>query len=431
VVGLLERYFGELVDYGFTASMEDDLDDIASGRAEALPWLTRFYFGEDQAPPKVPSTNGAAGNGAAGNGPAGNRGAPKASTNGHTADGAQLGGDTGRLGLKAAVAVHLGEIDAREINSIPLGSDAQGREIVVRVGRYGPYVQRDEERASIPEDLSPDELTLERAGAMLEAPSGDRELGTDPASGEPVYVKAGRFGPYVQVGELVDGAKKPRTSSLFASMAPATLTFEQALQLLSIPRVVGLDPSSGEEITALNGRYGPYVKRGTDTRSLTSEEQLLTVSLEEALAVFAQPKTRRGRTPAGPLRELGADPETGLPMVVRDGRFGPYVTDGTTNASLRRGDEVESLTLERAAELLAERRAAGPSTRGRKRATAKKAAPKKAAATKRPAKKAAAKKTTAKKTAAKKPTTMNVAATMTAPSTAPPGTADPGLPEAD
>jgi DNA topoisomerase-1 len=420
VVGLLERYFGELVDYGFTASMEDDLDDIASGRAEALPWLTRFYFGEDQVPPKVSSTNGAAGNGAA----------AKVSTNGHAVDGVQLGGDTGRLGLKAAVAVHLGEIDAREINSIPLGVDALGREIVVRVGRYGPYVQRDEERASIPEDLSPDELTLERAGVMLEAPSGDRELGTDPKSGEPVYVKAGRFGPYVQAGELVDGAKKPRTASLFASMSPATLTLEQALQLLSIPRVIGTDPSSGEEITALNGRYGPYVKRGTDTRSLTSEEQLLTVSLEEALAVFAQPKTRRGRTPAGPLRELGADPETGLPMVVRDGRFGPYVTDGTTNASLRRGDEVEALTLERAAELLAERRAAGPSTRGRKRAPAKRAAakktaPKKAAATKRPAKRAAAKKAAAKTTAKK------VAATMTAPPTVAPGTADPGLPEAD
>jgi DNA topoisomerase I len=417
VVGLLERYFGELVDYGFTASMEDDLDDIASGRAEALPWLTRFYFGENQAPPEQPSTNGSAANGAA----------PKAATNGHAtndqaAGGAQLGGDTGRLGLKAAVAVHLGEIDAREINSIPLGTDAEGREIVVRVGRYGPYVQREDERASIPEDLSPDELTLERAGAMLEAPSGDRELGTDPDSGEPVYVKAGRFGPYVQAGEIVDGGPKPRTASLFASMSPATVTYEQALQLLSIPRVVGTDPSSGEEITALNGRYGPYVKRGSDTRSLTSEEQLLTVSLDEALAVFAQPKTRRGRAPAGPLRELGADPETGLEMVVRDGRFGPYVTDGTTNASLRRGDEVESITLERAGELLAERRAAGPSTRGRKRTSAKKAAPKKAAAAKRPAKKAAAKKPAAKRVAAKTKATSKAAA---------PTSADPGPPGTD
>jgi DNA topoisomerase-1 len=411
VVGLLERYFGELVDYGFTASMEDDLDDIANGRAEALPWLTRFYFGADQAPPTKPSANGSGTNGAA----------PKAASNGRAADGAQLGGDTGRLGLKAAVAVHLGEIDAREINSIPLGTDAEGREIVVRVGRYGPYVQRDEERASIPEDLSPDELTIERAEAMLEAPSGDRELGTDPDSGEPIYVKAGRFGPYVQAGEIAEGAAKPRTASLFASMSPATLTYEQALELLSIPRVVGADPSSGEEITALNGRYGPYLKRGTDTRSLTSEEQLLTVGLDEALAVFAQPKARRGRAAAGPLRELGADPETGLAMVVRDGRFGPYVTDGTTNASLRRGDEVESITAERAGELLAERRAAGPSTRGRKRATAKKSAPKKAAATKRPAKKAAAKKAVARKAPAKTKAPSKAAA---------PTSADPGPPAA-
>jgi DNA topoisomerase-1 len=199
------------------------------------------------------------------------------------------------------------------------------------------------------------------------------------------------------------------------------------LQLLSIPRVVGLDPSSGEEITALNGRYGPYVKRGTDTRSLTSEEQLLTVSLDEALAVFAQPKTRRGRTPAGPLRELGADPETGLPMVVRDGRFGPYVTDGTTNASLRRGDEVDSITLERAGELLAERRAAGPSTRARTRVGAKKAAPTKSAATKRPAKKTAAKKAATKKTAGKR-----VAAKTRAPSkAAAPSSVDPGPPGTD
>ncbi|HXQ18666.1 MAG TPA: type I DNA topoisomerase [Acidimicrobiales bacterium] len=410
VVGLLERYFGELVDYGFTASMEDDLDEIASGRAEALPWLTRFYFGEDQALPKKPSTNGSA--------PA-NGAAPRASTNGSAgSETVQLGGDTGRLGLKAAVAVHLGEIDAREINSIPLGTDPDGREIVVRVGRYGPYVQRDEERASIPEDLSPDELTLEKAGAMLEAPSADRELGLDPETGEPVYVKAGRFGPYVQAGEIVDGAPKPRTASLFASMSPATLTYEQALELLSIPRRVGTDPGSGQEITALNGRYGPYLKRGTDTRSLTSEEQLLTVTLDEALAVFAQPKTRRGRAPAGPLRELGADPDTGLPMVVRDGRFGPYVTDGTTNASLRRGDDVDSITLERAAELLAERRAAGPAKRGR----AKRAAPKKAGA-KKATKKAPARKAPARKAAPKK----------TAPSlkAAAPTSADPGPPAGD
>ena len=184
-------------------------------------------------------------------------------------------------------------------------------------------------------------------------------LGTDPESGLAVLVKAGRFGPYVQLGEATEGGPKPKTASLFATMSPATLTFEEALDLLRIPRVVGVDPETGEEIVAHNGRFGPYVKRGSDTRSLTSEEQLLTVTLDEARAVFAQPKPRRGRTAAGPLRELGADPETGLPMVLRDGRFGPYVTDGTTNASLRRGDEVETITVERAAELLAERRAAG------------------------------------------------------------------------
>ena len=184
-------------------------------------------------------------------------------------------------------------------------------------------------------------------------------LGTDPETGLPVQVKAGRFGPYVQLGELVDGGPKPRTSSLFASMSPATLTFEQALELLRIPRVVGTDPATGEEIVAHNGKFGPYLKKGTDTRSLLTEDQLLTVTVDEALALFAQPKTR-GRNAKGPLREMGTDPDTGLPMVVKDGRFGPYVTDGTTNASLRRGDDVESLTVERAAELLAERRAAGP-----------------------------------------------------------------------
>jgi DNA topoisomerase I len=406
VVGLLERYFGDLVDYGFTASMENDLDEIAEGREEALPWLTRFYFGAEHTPGAAP-TNGSA-NAAVSANPA-------------------LGGDTGRLGLKAAVAVHLGEIDAREINSIPLGTGEDGREIVVRVGRYGPYVQRDEERASIPEDLSPDELTLERANEMLEAPSGDRELGIDPESGEPIFVKAGRFGPYVQVGELVDGGHKPRTASLFSTMSPDTLTFEQALELLSIPRLVGADPSSGEEITALNGRYGPYLKRGTDTRSLTSEEQLLTVSLDEAVAIFAQPKTRRGgKTPAGPLRELGADPETSLPMVLREGRFGPYVTDGTTNASLRRGDEVDSITPERAAELLAERRAAGPSTRRR----AKKAPAKKATAKKAPAKKtakSAGKKAPARTAAAKKAGATRATARLAAS----PNSADPRPPDTE
>ncbi|HYA68527.1 MAG TPA: type I DNA topoisomerase, partial [Acidimicrobiales bacterium] len=253
VVGLLERYFSELVDYGFTASMEDDLDEIAQGEREALPWLSDFYFG------------------------AGANGAPA------------------ELGLKDSVAAHLGEIDARQVNSIPIGTDAEDRDIVVRVGRYGPYLQRGEERASIPEDLPPDELTIERAEELLHAPSGDRELGTDPATGLVVYAKAGRFGPYIQLGELGEGTEKPRTASLFKTMSLETLNLEDALELLLLPRTVGIDPASGEEIIALNGRFGPYLKKGTDTRSLESEEELLTVTLDQALALFAQPKTRRGR----------------------------------------------------------------------------------------------------------------------------------------
>ena len=220
-------------------------------------------------------------------------------------------------------------------------------------------------------------------------------LGTDPESGLDVQVKAGRFGPYVQMGEVVDGGEKPRTASLFSSMDPATLTFEQALELLRIPRTVGTDPDTGEEVVAHNGRFGPYLKRGSDTRSLGSEEQLLTVTLDEARALFAQPKQRRGRTAAAPLRELGTDPSTNLPVVVKEGRFGPYVTDGTTNASLRKGDTVEAIDMERASELLAERRAAGPSTRKKKAAKKKAPAKKKAAAKKAPAKKTAAAKKTA------------------------------------
>jgi DNA topoisomerase-1 len=305
------------------------------------------------------------------------------------------------------VSTYLGEIDAREINSIPIGVGTDGEEIVARVGRYGPYLQHGEDRVSIPEDLAPDELTIERAESMLEAPSSDRVLGDDPDTGLPVQVRAGRFGPYVQLGELVDGGPKPRTSSLFASMSADTLTLEQALELLQVPRVVGADPGSGEEIVAHNGKFGPYLKKGTDTRSLSSEDQILSVTVDEALALFAQPKTR-GRNAKGPLREMGDDPDSGLPMVVKDGRFGPYVTDGTTNASLRRGDEVESLTVERASELLAERRATGPATRKKatKKTAAKKTAAKKSGASKAPAKKSGATKAPAKaaanKAAAKK-----------------------------
>ncbi|MHB8498735.1 MAG: type I DNA topoisomerase [Acidimicrobiales bacterium] len=363
VVGLLERYFAELVDYGFTASMEDDLDAIASGTEEVLPWLTRFYFGSDTA------------------------------------------GHVGQLGLKREVTAYLGEIDAREINSIPIGTGTDGEEIVARVGRYGPYLQRGDDRVSIPDDLAPDELTIERAEELLAAPSSDRVLGTDPETGLDVRVKAGRYGPYVQLGEIVEGRAKPRTSSLFSSMSASTVTLEEALDLLRIPRLVGTDPAAGDEIVALNGRFGPYLKKGTDSRSLLTEDQLLTVTLEEALALFAQPKSRGGRSARGPLRDLGADPDTGLAMVVKDGRFGPYVTDGTTNASLRQGDDVESLTVERASELLAERRAAGPSTTKRARAT-KKAAPKKKSTKKAASKKAASgtapRTASAKKAASKK-----------------------------
>ncbi len=291
------------------------------------------------------------------------------------------------------MASHLGEIDAREVNSIGIGSDGQGEPIVVRVGRYGPYLQRGEDRASIPEDLAPDELTVERAEELLEAPSGDRTLGTDPDSGLPVFVRSGRFGPYIQLGEAVEGGERPRTASLFKTMTPETVSLDEALQLLRLPRTVGADPS-GEEIQALNGRFGPYVKKGTDTRSLETEEQLLAITLDEALALFAQPKTRRGRSAAAPLRELGEDPETASPVVVRSGRFGPYVTDGTTNASLRKGDEPETITIERAAELLADRRAAGPPV---KRAGRAAKAPKKAAKTAKSSTKAAKKTTAANK----------------------------------
>ncbi|MGH9075662.1 MAG: topoisomerase C-terminal repeat-containing protein, partial [Acidimicrobiales bacterium] len=318
VVGLLERHFAELVDYGFTASMEDDLDGIAGGEEEAVPWLTRFYFGN------------------------------------------------GRPGLKTIVAENLGEIDAREINSIPLAVGPDGRPVVVRVGRYGPYVQRGDERASVPEDLAPDELTLERVEALLGASSEDRTLGDDPGTGLPVLLRAGRFGPYVQLGEAGgDGPlNRPATASLLRSMDPATLTLADALRLLVLPRVVGVDPVDGKEIQALNGRYGPYLKKGSDSRNLAEEEQLWSVSLEEAVALFAAPKAGRGRSAAAPpLRELGADPGSGGPIVVREGRFGPYVTDGEVNASLRKGDTVEGLTPERAAELLADKRARGPSPR--------------------------------------------------------------------
>jgi len=314
VVTLLEQHFGNLVDYEFTARMEDELDSIANGEEEANPYLSRFYFG-----------------------------------NGH-------------VGLKEMVTDRLGDIDARDVNSIPIGGDPDGNEIVIRVGRYGPYLQRGEDRASIPEDLPPDELTIEKALELLSAPSGDRELGSDP-DGTPVIARGGRYGPYVQLGEIdSDSKKKPKTSSLLKSMSLETVTLEEAMKLLSLPRLIGVDPSDGEEIVALNGRYGPYIKKGSDSRSLESEEQLFTLTLEDALQILSQPKRRRGqREAAPPLKELGADPSSGKPIVLKEGRFGPYVTDGETNASLRKEDSVEEITPARAAELLGERRARGPS----------------------------------------------------------------------
>ncbi len=365
VVALLERHFGELVDYAFTARMEDCLDEIAAGTEESVPWLSRFYFGTD-------------GDGAANH--------------------------EGNVGLHRMVSEQLGDIDARDVNSIPLGVDAEGREVVGRVGRYGPYVQRGEETAGIPDDLAPDELTMDKALELLAAPSGDRVLGDDPDSGLSVLARAGRYGPYVQLGEVVEGSKdKPRTSSLLQTMTLDTVGLDDALRLLTLPRTVGVDPSDGAEITAQNGRYGPYIKKGSDSRSLESEAELFTVTLEDALKLLAEPK-RRGRGQAAPpLRELGDDPASGKAVVLKEGRFGPYVTDGETNASLRKGDSIEGITPERAAELLADRREAGPAKKrtGKKKAVAKKAPAKKRATTKKAgAKKAGAKKAGAKKKAA-------------------------------
>jgi len=375
VVGLLEQHFGRLVDYDFTAAMEDELDEIANGQEQRTNWLNNFYFGGE-----------------------------------HGVEGsiARAGG------LKQLVGGNLEGIDAREVNSIKVFDDSEGRPVYVRVGRNGPYLERmvddpdnpgeqKPQRANLKEDLTPDELTPELAEKLFATPQEGRSLGIDPETGHEIVAKDGRFGPYVTevLPEPEDGGDdgtagtpakkgkkptgpKPRTGSLFRSMDLETVTLEDALKLLSLPRVVGVDPTTNEEITAQNGRYGPYLKRGTDSRSLATEDQIFTITLDEALKIYAEPK-RRGRQAASapPLRELGNDPVSGKPMVIKDGRFGPYVTDGETNASLRKGDDVLTITDERASELLADRRARGP---------VKKKAPAKKAAKKAPAKKAAAKK---------------------------------------
>lgn len=364
VIGLLEQHFRRLVDYNFTAAMEDELDAIAAGRQRRVDWLHNFYFGGDYG---VDDSIARAG------------------------------------GLKKLVGVNLEGIDAREINSIKLFDDAQGRPVYVRVGKNGPYLERmvagddgepTPQRANLDDSLPPDELTLALAEERFATPQEGRSLGVDPATGHEIVAKDGRYGPYVteilppppddESGSTAKKGKKPtgpkpRTGSLLRSMDLQTVTLDDALKLLSLPRVVGVDPGSGEEITAQNGRYGPYLKRGTDSRSLSTEEQIFDITLEEALKIYAEPK-RRGRQAASapPLRELGADPATGKPMVIKDGRFGPYVTDGETNASLRKGDEVASITDERAAELLADRRAKGPVKRAAKKTT-RKAPAKKAA----------------------------------------------------
>jgi DNA topoisomerase-1 len=255
------------------------------------------------------------------------------------------------------VATRLDKIDPRAVGSIPIGVDGGGNDVVARIGRYGPYVEIGEERASIPEDLAPDELTVEKAVELIQTQNaGDKIFGTDPESGLTVYGKTGRFGPYIQLGEVEEGSKeKPRRASLFKSMSLDELSLDTALKLLSLPRTVGTDPD-GVDIVALNGRYGPYIQRGSDRRSLESEDQLFTLTVDEALQLLAEPPRRRGQRAAGPLKELGADPVSGKPVTVRTGRYGPYVTDGDVNASLRQGDSPETITIERAAELLAARR---------------------------------------------------------------------------
>ena len=365
VTGLLEQHFGKLVDYEFTASMEEDLDKIANGTQERVAWLTDFFYGHDDVP-----------------------------------------------GLEF-LAQDLGNIDAQQINTMKLSDD-----IEIRVGRFGAYVQQgvgDERKfANIPENIAPDEMTLALAIELLAKPSGERELGIDPNTTLPIIAKSGRYGPYVtevfpepemvvdkKTGELKKPRKKkdapkPKTASLLSTMDLDTITFDDALRLLSLPRIIG--QYEGVDISVQNGRYGPYMTHGADSRTLTSEDQIFTVTLEEAIDIYKQPKVRRGRgAPKPPLKELGADPATGRNLIIKDGRFGMYITDGETNATLRRGDTVEFMTIERGLELLAGRRAWEAENGGTSKKKVKKAAASKSASKTTVIKKAASKKKTVKK----------------------------------
>ncbi|MEZ5256113.1 MAG: type I DNA topoisomerase [Ilumatobacteraceae bacterium] len=365
VVGLMEKHFDELVDYDFTARLESDLDAIARNEVRKEKWLHGFYFGE----------------------------------------GGGTGPEPNLLGLKKLVEENLDHIDAAEINTFPIGNDPEsGEAVVVKPGKYGPYVKRGEDTASVPDDLTPDELTLDKAVELLALPKSDEPIGF--LDGLPVFAKNGRFGPYVQWGEAdapPPGFDKPKMSSLFKTMTLDQIDLETATALLQLPRPLGVDPADGVEILANNGRYGPYVQKGKDFRTIGSEEQLFTITLDEALKILAEPKQfrRGGAAPKPPLREFGTDPISERAVVAKDGRFGVYVTDGETNASLTKGDRLEAMTNERAYELLAIRREqviekGGPAK--------KKAGARKAAAKKTPAKKAGAKKAAAKKSAAKKST---------------------------
>jgi len=317
VVGLLEKNFEELVDIEFTARMENELDAISLGEEKQLPYLKSFYFGRD-----------------------------------------------GKPGLKPLVEK---DIDARESCTLPLGKDSEGRAVNVRIGRYGPYLERDEERTSIPAGIAPDELTLEKAVDLLEkGAGGPRKLGVEPSSGKEIFVKVGRFGPYVQLGEAAGNGEKPRMKSLLPGMDPETVGLEDALKLLALPRSLGVDPETGVEVFADFGRYGPYVKRGDDTRSLPKDANIFDVTLERAIQSLKEEKKGPSWRSRGPtvLRELGVSTVTGAPVKLLAGRYGPYVTDGTTNASIPRDAKPEEVTLEQAIELLRARAAAGPPKKG-------------------------------------------------------------------